>query len=267
MDQILKNKVAIVTGGSSGMGRAGVELFSEAGCQSVIADINEKEGNKIKENLTKKNLKADFIYTDVTDSKNVQSTVNQIIKKYGRIDILFHNAVDVPLVNNHDSRITELPEEIWHKINTLVLDGAFYCSKYVGKQMLKQKSGSIILTATTDALVGQAGIDAYTAAKGAIVSMTRSMAAGLSPEGVRVNAICPGFVETPHQMNFLKDPKIRKQLEDLHLMGISKPNDIAEFALFLASDKSRSMTGGVHVVDSGYTSFKGKLELFDQITS
>ena len=131
MDQILKNKVAIVTGGSSGMGRAGVELFSEAGCQSVIADINEKEGNKIQENLTKKNLKADFIYTDVTDSKNVQSTVNQIIKKYGRIDILFHNAVDVPLVNNHDSRITELPEEIWHKINTLVLDGAFYCSKYV----------------------------------------------------------------------------------------------------------------------------------------
>ena len=99
------------------------------------------------------------------------------------------------------------------------------------------------------------------------MSMTRSMAAGLSPEGVRVNAICPGFVETPHQMNFLKDPKIRKQLEDLHLMGISKPNDIAEFALFLASDKSRSMTGGVHVVDSGYTSFKGKLELFDQINS
>ena len=124
MDQILKDKVAIVTGGSSGMGRAGVELFSAAGCQSVIADINEKEGNKIQENLTKKNLKADFIYTDVTDSKNVQSTVNQIIKKYGRIDILFHNAVDVPLVNNHDSRITELPEEIWHKINTLV----FACS-------------------------------------------------------------------------------------------------------------------------------------------
>ena len=97
--------------------------------------------------------------------------------------------------------------------------------------------------------------------------MTRSMAAGLSPQGIRVNAICPGFVETPHQMNFLNDPKVRKQIEDLHLMGIAKPKDIAEFALFLASDKSIRMTGGIHVVDSGYTSFKGKLELFDQIIS
>ena len=267
MDQILKDKVAIITGGSSGMGRSGVELFSAAGCCSIIADINDEEGHKIKENLNENNMKADFIYTDVTDSENVQSTVNQVIKKYGRIDILYHNAVDVPLVNNHDSRITELPEEIWHKINKIVLDGAFFCCKYVGQKMLKQKKGSIILTATTDALVGQAGLDAYTAAKGAIVSLTRSMAAGLSPEGIRVNAICPGFVETPHQMNFLKDPKIRKQLEDLHLMGIAKPQDVAEFALFLASDKSKLMTGGVHVVDSGYTSFKGKLELFDQINS
>ncbi len=267
MDQVLKNKVAIITGGSSGMGRAGVELFSAAGCQSIIADINEAEGKKIQNDLINNNLKAEFIYTDVTNPANVQSTAKTVVEKYGKIDVLFHNAVDVPLVNNHDRRVTELPDEIWHKITSLVLDGAFYCSKYIGKEMLKQKSGSIILTATTDALVGQAGLDAYTAAKGGIVSMTRSMAAGLSPVGIRVNAICPGFVETPHQMKFLNDPKVRKQLEDLHLMGISKPIDIAEFALFLASDKSKSMTGGVHVVDSGYTSFKGKLELFDQINS
>ena len=162
---------------------------------------------------------------------------------------------------------TELPEEIWHKITTLIVDGTFYISKYVAQQMLKQKSGSIILTATTDALIGQAGLDAYTASKGAIISLTRSMAAGLSPEGIRVNAICPGFVETPHQMNFMNDPKIRKELEDLHLMGILKPEDIAEFALFLASDKSRMITGAIHAVDSGYTAFKGKMELFDQITS
>jgi len=267
MEQLLKNKIAIITGGSSGMGRAGVELFSQAGCQSIIADINEENGKKIQENLTKKNLKSEFIFTDVTNSENVQSTVNHVVKKYGKIDILFHNAVDVALVNNHDNRVTELSEVIWNKITTLVLDGTFLCSKYVGQQMLKQKSGSIILTATTDALIGQGGLDAYTAAKGGIVSMTRSMAAGLSPEGIRVNAICPGFVETPHQEKFLKNPKIRKQLEDLHLMGILKSKDIAEFALFLASDKSRFMTGGIHAVDSGYSSFKGKSELFEQITS
>ncbi len=267
MDQLLKDKVSIITGGCSGMGKAGVELFSKAGGQIVIADINENAGVELENKLKNLNFLVEFIKTDVTDTKNVQNTINEVVNKYGKIDILFHNAVDVPLVNNHDKRITELPEEIWHKITTLIVDGTFYISKYVGQQMLKQKSGSIILTATTDALIGQAGLDAYTASKGAIISLTRSMAAGLSPEGIRVNAICPGFVETPHQMNFMNDPKIRKELEDLHLMGILKPEDIAEFALFLASDKSRMITGAIHAVDSGYTAFKGKMELFDQITS
>lgn len=267
MDQLLKDKVSIITGGCSGMGKAGVELFTKSGSQVIIADINEEAGIYLENILRKQKLKVDFIKTDVTDTKNVQNTINEVVNRFGKIDVLFHNAVDVPLVNNHDKRITELPEEIWHKITTLIVDGTFYISKYVGQQMLKQKSGSIILTATTDALIGQAGLDAYTASKGAIISLTRSMAAGLSPEGIRVNAICPGFVETPHQMNFMNDPKIRKELEDLHLMGILQPEDIAEFALFLASDKSLRITGAIHAVDSGYTAFKGKMDLFDQITS
>ena len=267
MDQLLKDKVSIITGGCSGMGKAGVELFSKSGGQIIIADINEKAGIEIENKLKNLNFLVEFIKTDVTVTKNVQNTINEVVNRYGKIDILFHNAVDVPLVNNHDKRITELPEEIWHKITTLIVDGTFYISKYVGQQMLKQKSGSIIFTATVDALIGQAGLDAYTASKGAIISLTRSMAAGLSPEGIRVNAICPGFVETPHQMNFMNDPKIRKELEDLHLMGILQPEDIAEFALFLASDKSRMITGAIHAVDSGYTAFKGKMDLFDQITS
>jgi len=267
MDQLLKDKVSIITGGCSGIGKAGVELFSKSGGQIIIADINEKAGIEIENKLKNLNFLVEFIKTDVTDTKNVQNTINEVVNRYGKIDILFHNAVDVPLVNNHDKRITELPEEIWHKITTLIVDGTFYISKYVGQQMLKQKSGSIIFTATVDALIGQAGLDAYTASKGAIISLTRSMAAGLSPEGIRVNAICPGFVETPHQMNFMNDPKIRKELEDLHLMGILQPEDIAEFALFLASDKSRMITGAIHAVDSGYTAFKGKMDLFDQITS
>jgi NAD(P)-dependent dehydrogenase (short-subunit alcohol dehydrogenase family) len=126
--------------------------------------------------------------------------------------------------------------------------------------MLEQRSGSIILTATVDALVGQAGLDAYTAAKGGVVAMTRSMAAGLSPEGVRVNAICPGFVKTPHQSVFLDDDKERATIESLHLMGIMEPEEIAAFAVFLASDEARSMTGGIHVADSGYTAFKANID-------
>ena len=232
MDQLLKDKVSIITGGCSGMGKAGVELFSKSGGQIIIADINEKAGIEIENKLKNLNFLVEFIKTDVTDTKNVQNTINEVVNRYGKIDILFHNAVDVPLVNNHDKRITELPEEIWHKITTLIVDGTFYISKYVGQQMLKQKSGSIILTATADALIGQAGLDAYTASKGAIISLTRSMAAGLSPEGIRVNAICPGFVETPHQMNFMNDPKIRKELEDLHLMGILQPKTLLSLHFF-----------------------------------
>ena len=139
MDQLLKDKVSIITGGCSGMGKAGVELFTKSGSQVIIADINEEAGIYLEKILRKQKLKVDFIKTDVTDTKNVQNTINEVVNRFGKIDVLFHNAVDVPLVNNHDKRITELPEEIWHKITTLILDGTFYISKYVGQQMLKQK--------------------------------------------------------------------------------------------------------------------------------
>jgi NAD(P)-dependent dehydrogenase (short-subunit alcohol dehydrogenase family) len=187
------------------------------------------------------------------------------VARFGRIDALFHNAMNVPLVNREDNRATELPESVWQEIIDLVLTGTFLCCKYVGRQMLAQKSGSIILTATTDALIGQAGIDAYTAAKGGVVAMTRSLAAGLSPEGIRVNAICPGFVDTPHQAPFLKNPAERQKLEALHLMGILEPEEIADFAVYLAGDKAKRMTGGIYPVDSGYTAFKGTMSLKETI--
>ena len=150
---------------------------------------------------------------------------------------------------------------IWYKIIDLVLTGTFLTAKYVAQHMLTRKSGSIVLTATTDALIGQAGIDAYTAAKGGVVAMTRSMAAGLSPEGIRVNAICPGFVATPHQSVFMDDPAERRKIESLHLMGIMDPEDIAAFAVFLASDEAKRITGGIHTADSGYMAFKSHVDL------
>ena len=119
----------------------------------------------------------------------------------------------------------------------------------------------MVFTATDDALIGQAGIDAYTAAKGGVVAMVRSMAAGLSPEGVRVNAVCPGFVNTPHQSVFMNDPVQRGVIENLHLLPISEPEDIAEFAVFLASDRARTVTGGVFPVDAGYLAFKARVDL------
>ena len=260
---LLADKIAIITGAASGIGRAGAHAFATAGATVVVADINEEGGERVAREIG--GGRAQFQPVDVRDTLQVQRMAAHTVARFGRIDVLFHNAMNVPLVNRGDRRATELAEETWHEIVDLVLNGTFYCCKYVGQQMLRQKSGSIILTATTDALIGQAGIDAYTAAKGGVVAMTRSLAAGVSPEGVRVNAICPGFVETPHQAPFMSDPTERRRIEDLHLMGILQPEDIAEFATFLASDKAKRVTGGVFPVDAGYTAFKGLMSLKDTI--
>jgi NAD(P)-dependent dehydrogenase (short-subunit alcohol dehydrogenase family) len=265
MMALLAGKIAIVTGAASGIGRAGAHAFAAAGATVVVADINEEGGERVAQEIG--DDRAQFEPVDVRETLQVQRMAANTVARFGRIDVLFHNAMNVPLVNRGDGRATDLAEETWHEIVNLVLNGTFYCCKYVGQQMLRQKSGSIILTATTDALIGQAGIDGYTAAKGGVVAMTRSLAAGVSPEGVRVNAICPGFVETPHQAPFMSDPASRKMIEELHLMGILQPEDIADFATFLASDKAKRVTGGVFPVDAGYTAFKGLMSLKDTIAS
>jgi NAD(P)-dependent dehydrogenase (short-subunit alcohol dehydrogenase family) len=257
---LLDGKIAIITGGASGIGRAGVVRMSEEGAAVVIADLDHNAGQALAESLAASGREALALAVDVRDSASVQAMVAGTLARFGRIDALFHNAMSPPLINKQDARITELAEEIWHRIIDLVLTGTFLCTKYVAQAMLKQGAGSIILTATADALVGQAGIDGYTAAKGGVVALTRSAAAGLSPQGVRINAVCPSFVETPHQAAFLGDPALRAELEKMHLMPITQPEDIAEFAVFLASDRARYMTGGIHVVDSGYTCFKGGMD-------
>jgi len=190
----LEGKVALVTGGASGIGRAGSILMARERAKVAVADIDAARADAVVKEIEAAGGEAFAVTVDVRNSASVQAMVAAAVERFGRIDVLFHNAVSVPLVNKQDRRITELPEETWHAIVGLVLTGTFLTAKYVAQKMLEQHSGSIILTATVDALVGQAGLDAYTAAKGGVVSMTRSMAAGLSPEGVRVNAICPGFV-------------------------------------------------------------------------
>ena len=262
MSGLLADKLVVITGGGSGIGAAGAKLAARDGAHVVVADVAIDAAERVAADCG-----GEAVVVDVRDSTSVQAMVDAIVARHGRIDGLFHTAMSVPLVNKNDRRVTELPEAIWESILSLVLTGTFHVCKYVGQQMLKQRSGSIVLTATSDALIGQAGLDAYTAAKGGVVSMTRSMAAGLSPEGVRVNAICPGFVDTPHQREFLDVPAMRSRIEAMHLMPIMTAEDVAEMAIFLMSERGRYQTGGIYACDGGYSAFKGRLdvvEVFDR---
>ena len=254
----LDGKVVLITGGGSGIGAAGARIAAREGAQVVVADLDLAAATGIAAPIG-----ALALPVDVRDTDSVAALVAAVLERHGRIDALFHTAMSVPLVNKGDRRATELPEATWDAIISLVLTGTFLVCKHVGRAMLARNSGSIVLTATADALIGQAGLDAYTAAKGGVVAMTRSLAAGLSPEGVRVNAVCPGFVDTPHQREFLDVPAQRERIEAMHLMPIMAAEDVAEFAIFLASDRARYLTGGIHACDGGYSAFKGRLDVME----
>ena len=257
----LHGKVAIVTGGASGMGRAGAALMGAEGAHVVVADIDATRARVVADAIVAGGGEAHAVPVDVRQVESVQGLVTAALERYGRIDVLYHNAVDARFVNEQDARLTELPEDTWHQIVDLVLTGTFHCCKYVGRQMLAQRSGSIILTATVDALIGCAGLDAYTAAKGGVVAVTRSFAAGMARDGVRVNAICPGFVATEPQLAWLGQPEARATMDALHLLPIAQPEQIAPFAVYLASDESAVVTGGVFPIDSGYMAFKANLDV------
>jgi NAD(P)-dependent dehydrogenase (short-subunit alcohol dehydrogenase family) len=254
-------KVAVVTGGGSGMGRAGCAILAREGAKVVVADIVEERAEAVAAAIRAEGGQALAVAVDVRSAEQVQAMVERAVAAYGRIDVLYHNAVDGKFVNEQDRRLTELPDETWDRMIGLVLTGTFRCAKYVGRQMVAQKSGSIILSATVDALIGCAGLDSYTAAKGGVVSLTRSLAAGLARDGVRVNAICPGFVATEPQLEWLKKPEARQIMNMLHLLPIPSPEQIVPFMLYLASDESSVVTGGIFPIDGGYMAFKANVDL------
>lgn len=263
----VQGKVAIVTGGGSGMGRAGAVLLAKEGAKVAVADLDPNSGQQVAESITAQGGEAIFLSLDVRSRDSVLRMVSEAVAHYGRIDVLYHNAVNVRFVNEEDRRLTELPEETWDEMLRTVLTGTYLCCKYVGQQMLAQRSGSIILTATVDALIGCAGLDAYTAAKGGVVALTRSFAAGVARDGVRVNAICPGFVATEPQREWLEKPGAAATMQSLHLLPVAEPEQIAPFALYLASDESSAVTGGIFPIDSGYMAFKANLDVMGVMNS
>jgi len=254
----LEGKVALVVGGGSGMGRAGAAAMAAEGARVVVADVALDRAERVAAAI---GGGAVAMHVDVTSSELVQRVVAGTVERFGRLDALYHCAAAVHLVNTQDKRLTELEEEIWDRVIDIHLTGTFHVLKHAGRQMIAQGSGSIIVSSTVDALVGCAGLDSYTAAKGGVTSLVRSFAAGVGRDGVRVNAIAPSFVSSEPQMVWLDDPKAQATIQSLHILPVPTPEQIAPFVVYLASDESVAVTGTVLPIDAGYMAFKAQVDV------
>lgn len=240
MFEDLKGKVAIITGSTSGMGKSAAFLFAKHGCKVVVVGRNEEEGKKVAEKIKKNAM---FVKCDVSDESCVKKMIDEVIKKFGKIDILYNNA-GILLQKPIDLTSAEEFESVI-KVN---LEGQFLCAKYA---LAKMKQGaSIINTASIAGLVGFPALTAYCASKGGIIALTRQLALDLAKKGIRVNCICPGAIDTPMTKGVTEE-----QIKQMVPLGrIGKPEEVANLALFLASDASSYITGSIIVIDGGATS-------------
>ncbi len=251
----LKDKVAVVTGGASGIGEFGTRLFASEGATVVIFDVNVEAGNKLVAELTEKGQNAVFMKTDISNYDDVAASMAQIDKLYGKLDVLYNNAS--VFLGGRDNKISEIPLEIWHKVLSINLNGLFYCCKCGIPLMRKAGGGTIINTSSSAGVIGIPECDAYTATKGATVSLTKAMAVEYGPENIRVNCIAPAAIRTEMiKESNLNDPKFDENhflTKGTPLRRWGLPEEIAKAALFLASDDSSYINGVTLVADGGIT--------------
>lgn len=249
----LANKVALITGGTSGIGRATAVLFAKEGARVAITGRNEMRGLAVLEEIEAASGTAIFIRSDVRSAAECRQAVEQTLQAFGRLDILFNNAgVFYP------NTVPNSTEEEWDLTLDICLKGTYLMSKFALQAMLAQKSGVIINNSSGWGLVGGNAAAAYCAAKGGVVLLTKAMAIDHGPQGIRVNCVCPGDVDTPM---LPEDARRRGMKWDDYLatasdrpMGrIGKPEEIAAAVLFLASDEAHFITGAVLAVDGGGT--------------
>ncbi len=257
----LQDKVALVVGGGSGMGRAGAVAMAADGAAVVVSDIALDRAEAVAASIAESGGTAVAMHVDVASAELVQKLVAETVTRFGRLDAVYHCAADVQFINTRDTRLTELDDDVWQRMIDIHLTGTFLVLKHVGRQMIAQGSGSIIVSSTVDALVGCAGLDSYTAAKGGVTSMVRSFAAGIGKDGVRVNAIAPSFVSTESQRVWLDDAQALATIESLHILPVPTPEQIAPFVVYLASDESAAVTGTVFPIDAGYMAFKAQVDV------
>jgi len=253
----LKKKVALVTGAASGIGRATAALFGQEGAKVMCADLDGAGAERMARQIADSGGEAASIRADVSVAADVEGMVRATVERWGRLDILFNNAgIEFGLP------VTQVPEEEWDRLIDINLKGVFLGCKYAIPEMLKQGGGSIVNTASVAGLQGTAWLSTYSASKGGVVLLTKSLATEWAQQNVRVNAVCPGVIRTPMTERAIargelvlgKGEEAWQRLGAAHAMGrVGEADEVAQAVLFLASDEASFVTGVALPVDGGFT--------------
>ncbi|WP_436854880.1 3-hydroxybutyrate dehydrogenase [Staphylococcus caeli] len=256
---MVKGKVAIITGAASGIGLAIAKVFLENGAKVVLADLNEDKLIQETDAMKAQGYDCMHIKVNVTDEQAVKSMIDRTVKQYGRLDILFNNAG-----LQHVESIESFPTEKFRQMIDIMLTGSFIGTKYALPIMKQQQAGRILNMASINGVIGFAGKAAYNSAKHGIIGLTKVTALETATEGITVNAICPGYIDTPLVRNQMADlakergVEVEQVLEEVLYPLIPQKRlldikDIADYALFLCSDSAKSVTGQAILIDGGYT--------------
>ena len=241
----LKGKIALVTGAAQGIGKAVALLLARHGADIVVSDINLEKAEETAKEIESTGVNAMAVKVDVASLSDVERTVAAILEKFGKIDILVNNAGIT-----RDKLILRMTEEDWDLVLKVNLKGTFNCTKAVVKHMAKQRSGKIVSIASVVGEMGNAGQVNYSASKAGVIGLTKTIAREFAQRGINVNAIAPGYIETP--MTEVLPEKVKEELKRLIPMErLGKPEDVAEAVLFLVSEESNYITGHVLKVNGG----------------
>ena len=246
----LEGKVSLVTGGSSGIGRASALAFAREGAKVVVSDVDSAGGEETLKMITKSGGEATFVKTDVTKANEIETLIGKVVETYGRLDCALNNA---GYEGNPGTYIADYTEEDWDKVISTNLKGTWLCMKYEIPQMLKQGGGAIVNMSSMFGLVAGPGMPAYVASKHGIAGLTRAAALEYAKEGIRVNAVCPGPTNTPMlQRSEGTDPEGEAQRRATPLGRIGTPEEQANTVVWLCSDEASFVVGCVMPVDGGY---------------